>query len=180
MGVIPQKGLFLPKYQTTEDMIVATIKRNKEKQKTYKAEEWDYNTHQLIPAHYEMNRVGYYKKELREDMKSLAYKLKKFAGVTTTEWMVEKNKENKYYHAHLIIHGEDNRSIIETLLRFIGATTQRAEERWIERLKINKTYYRSLDGKWGEIYWTTAYDKDGAYEYLQKTERDFGEKDIFI
>ena len=46
--------------------------------------------------------------------------------------------------------------------------------------KNNKTYYRSLDGKWGEIYWTTAYDKDGAYEYLQKTEKDFGEKEIFI
>lgn len=161
-------------------MIVATIKRSKEKQQHYKAEEWNYNTHQLILAHYEFERVGYFKKELNNDMKSLAKKLKKFAEVTATEWMVEKNKENKFYHTHLIIHGEDNRSIIETLLRHIGATTQRAEEVWIESLKINKTYYRSLDGKWGETYWTTAYNKEGAYEYLQKTEKDFGVKDIFI
>jgi len=175
-----KSGCYYPNINTTEEMIALTTKRSKENQQQYKAEEWNYNTHQLIPAHYKMNRVGYFKKELREDMKSLAKKLKKFAGVTTTEWMVEKNKENKYYHAHLIIHGEDKRSIIETLLRHIGATTQRAEERWIERFKITKTYYRSLDGKWGEIYWTTAYDKEGAYEYLQKTERDFGEKDIFI
>ena len=161
-------------------MIVATIKRTKEKQQHYKAEEWDYNTHQLIPAHYELERVGYFKKELREDNKSLARKLKKFAEVTTTESIVEKNKENKFYHSHLIIHGENNPSVIETLLRHIGATTQRAEERWIERFKITKTYYRSIDGKWGETYWTTAYNKEGAYEYLQKTEKDFGEKDIFI
>ena len=161
-------------------MIVATIKRTKEKQQHYKAEEWDYNTYQLIPAHYEFERVGYFKKELRDDNKALAKKLKKFAEVTTTEWMVEKNKENKFYHSHLIIHGENNPSIIETLLRHIGATTQRAEERWIERFKITKTYYRSIDGKWGETYWTTAYNKEGAYEYLQKTENGFGDKDIFI
>ena len=161
-------------------MIIVTIKRSKENQQHYKAEEWCYNTHQLIPAHYEMNRVGYYKRELQEDMKSLAYKLKKFAGVTTTEWIVEKNKENKFHHSHLIIHEGDNQSIVEALLRHIGATTQRAEERWIERFKMTKTYYRSLDGNWGEIYWTTAYDKEGAYEYLQKTESDFGEKKIFI
>ena len=161
-------------------MIVTTIKRSKEKQQHYIAEEWDYNTHQLIPAHYQMNRVGYFKKELNNDMKALAKKLKKFGGAKSTEWMVENNKENKFYHAHLIIDGEDNRSIVETLLRHIGATTQRAEERWIERLKITKTYYRSLDGKWGETFWTTAYDKEGAYEYLQKTETDNGDKDIFI
>ena len=45
-------------------MKVVTTKRTKEKQQHYKSEEWDYNTHQLIPAHYEMNRVGYLKKEL--------------------------------------------------------------------------------------------------------------------
>ena len=161
-------------------MIVVTIKRSKEKQQHYKAEEWDYNTHQLIPAHYKMNRVGYFKKELQEDMKSLAKKLKKFAGVTATEWIEEKNKENKYYHGHLIIHGEDNRSIIETLLLHIGATAQKAEERWIERFKMTKTYYRSVDGKWGETFWTTAFNKKGAYKYLQKTEKDFGNKQIFI
>ena len=167
-------------YQRLEDMIVVTMKRTKQKQQHYKAEEWDYNTHQLILAHYEFERVGYFKKELREDNKSLAKKLKKFAGVTTTESVVEKNEENKFYHSHLIIHGKDHESVRETLLRHIEATQQRAEERWIERFKITKTYYRSIDGKFGENYWTTAYDKEGAYEYLQKTEKDFGEKDIFI
>ena len=117
-------------------MKVVKTKRTKEKQQHYKSEEWDYNTHQLIPAHYEMNRVGYLKKELQIDMKSLSKKLKKFAGVITTEWMVEKNKENKFFHAHLIIHGGDNRAIIETLLRHIGATNQRAEERWVEAMQI--------------------------------------------
>tara|TARA_B110000503_G_scaffold55606_1_gene89269 strand:+ start:360 stop:845 length:486 start_codon:yes stop_codon:yes gene_type:complete len=161
-------------------MKVVTTKRTKEKQQHYKSEEWDYNTHQLIPAHYEMNRVGYLKKELQIDMKSLSKKLKKFAGVIATEWMVEKNKENKYYHTHLIIHGGDNRAIIETLLRHIGATNQRAEERWVERLLMTKTYYRSIDGLYGETYWTTAYNYKGALDYLQKTEKDFGKKDIFI
>lgn len=161
-------------------MIVVTIKRTKQKQKHYKSEKWDYNTHQLIPAHYEDDRPGYLKQELRDDNKSLAKKLKKFAGVTATEWIAEKNKQNKFYHSHLIIHGQDSNSIIETLLRHIGATNQRPEERWIESFKTTKTYYRSIDGRWGETYWTTAFDKEGAYEYLQKTEKDFGEKDVFI
>ena len=161
-------------------MIVVTIKRNKEKQKTYKAEEWNYNEHRLEPAHYEDDRPGYMKQELRDDNKALAKKLKKFAGVTTTESIVEKNEENKFYHSHLIIHGKDHRSITETLLKHIGATQQRPEERWIESFKITKTYYRSIYGKWGETFWTGAHDIEGAYEYLQKTEKDFGEKDIFI
>lgn len=88
-----------------------------------------------------MNRVGYFKKELNNDMKALAKKLKKFAEVTATEWMVEKNKENKFHHAHLIIHKGRNPSIIETLLLHIGATTQRAQNRWIEAFKISKTYF---------------------------------------
>ena len=157
-------------------MIVVTIKRTKEKQQHYKEEEWDYNKHQLIPAHYEFERVGYFKKELREDNKSLAKKLKKFAGVTTTESIVEKNEENKFYHSHLIIHGKDNRSTTKTLLRHIGATNQRPEERWIENFKITKTYYRNIDGKWGETFWTDAFNIEGAYEYLQKTEKDLGRK----
>ena len=161
-------------------MIAVTIKRNKDKQKTYKAEEWNYNEHRLEPAHYEDDRPGYLKQELRDDNKALAKKLKKFAGVTTTESIVEKNEENKFYHSHLIIHGEDHESIIETLLRHIGATEQRAEKRWIERFKITKTYYRSIDGKWGETFWTTAYDVEGAYEYLQKGETKDGDKNIFI
>ena len=161
-------------------MTVVTIKRNKEKQKTYKAEEWNYNEHRLEPAYYKDDRQGYLKQELRDDNKALAKKLKKFAGVTATESIVEKNEENKFYHSHLIMHGKDHESVRETLLRHIGATQQRADERWIEPFKITKTYYRSIDGKFRENYWTTAYDKEGAYEYLQKTEKDFGEKDIFI
>ena len=161
-------------------MIVAIIKRVKEKQQHYKAEQWDYNSHQLNPAHYKKGRGGYLKKELNNDMKSASKKLKKFAGVIATEWMVEKNKENKYFHAHLIIHGGDNEAIIDTLLRHIVASNQRAEERWVERLLMTKTYYRSIDGLYGETYWTTAYDYKGALDYLQKTEKDFGKKDIFI
>jgi len=161
-------------------MIALTIKRNKEKQNIYQTELWDFNKNQLIPAHYRPSRPGYIKKELRKDLLRLSQKLKKFAGVTATEWIEEKNKENKYYHGHLIIHGEDNRSIIKTLLLHIGATAQKAEERWIERFKMTKTYYRSVDGKWGETFWTTAFNKKGAYKYLQKTEKDFGNKQIFI
>ena len=161
-------------------MIALTIKRAKEKQQQYKAEYWDNNIHQLIPAHYEFERIGYLKKELNDDMKSLAIKLKKFASVTTTEYIAEKNKENKYYHAHLIVHGQSNRAFIETLLGHIRATNQKAEERWIERFKINKTFYRSIDGEYGETYWTTAFDYKGALDYLQKTEIQFGNKEIFI
>ena len=105
-------------------MIVLTLKRIKDKQQHYKAEEWCNNTHQLIPAHYTEDRPGYFKQELRDDIRALAYNLKKFTVITTTESIVEKNKENKYYHAHLIIHGEDNRATVETLLRRIKVSSK--------------------------------------------------------
>tara|TARA_B110000046_G_C12940955_1_gene375747 strand:+ start:632 stop:853 length:222 start_codon:yes stop_codon:yes gene_type:complete len=67
-------------------MIVAIIKRVKEEQQHYKAEKWDYNSHQLDEAHYEKDYPGYLKQEMENDMKSASKKLKKFAGVIATEW----------------------------------------------------------------------------------------------
>jgi len=159
-------------------MIVVTIKRTTQK-KHYQQADWDNNTDSYREGGFTNQRRGMLKKELSKDMWSLAKFLDKRASATT-EIMVEKNKNNEYYHAHLIIHTEAITSAVDTLLSFIGATQQREEERWIESLKIIKKYYRSIDGKYGEIYWTTAFDYKGALGYLQKTEATTGDKQIFI
>ena len=160
--------------------ISLTLKRTREKQQVRRREDWCYNTDQLLPVRYITERPGYKKKEMDVDCKSLKDKLKRFTEAKAAEYVVEKNKADIFYHAHFIIHTEDVKGPVETLLRHIGATQQRAEERWLERCKITKTYYRSIDGKWGETYWTTAFNLEGALEYLGKTETQFGEKKIFI
>ncbi len=159
-------------------MIVTTINRITNK-RHYQQADWDNNTDSYREGSFTNQRRGMLKKEISKDMWSLAKFLGKTASATT-EIMVEKNKSNQYYHAHLIIHTDAITSAVDTLLSFVGATQQREEERWIESLKINKIFYRSIDGEYGETYWTTAFDYKGALDYLQKTEATTGNKQIFI
>jgi hypothetical protein len=160
--------------------IALTLKRTKEKHQIKRVKGWCNQTDQLLPERYVTEKSGYNKKNMDEDCKSLNGKLKRFTNARVSEYIVEKNKDNKYYHAHFLIHTEDIEDVVKTLLWHIGATQQKAEDRWLERHKMIKTYYRSIDAKWGETYWTTAFNLKGALDYIGKTEIHFGEKKIFI
>ncbi|MDA9572157.1 hypothetical protein N9R44_02170 [Flavobacteriaceae bacterium] len=122
---------------------------------------------------------GMYKKQLLKDLFRLAFKIDRVTP-TDTEMIPEKNKDNQYHHAHLLIR---NKAILETaneLLKHIEASGYRIEYRWNERLKRDVKYYRSIDGKSGEVYYTEVYSEKEWLDYIGKTETSSGEKHIFI
>ena len=86
---------------------------------------------------------GMCKKQLLKDLLRLAYKIDKVTP-TDTELIVEKNRENHFYHGHLLIRNEAIKESANELLKRIEASSYRAEYRWNERLKRDVKYYRSI------------------------------------
>jgi len=122
---------------------------------------------------------GMHKKQLLKDLFRLAFKIDKVTP-TDTEMICEKNSDNQYYHAHLLIRNKAIQETANELLKHIEASSYREEYRWNERLKRDVKYYRSTDGKSGEIYYTEVYSEKEWLDYIGKTETSSGEKHIFI
>ena len=122
---------------------------------------------------------GMYKKQLLKDLFRLAFKIDKVAP-TDTEIISEKNRDNHYYHGHLLIRNKAIQETSNELLKHIEASSYRTEYRWNERLKRDVKYYRSIDGKSGEIYYTEVYSEKEWLDYIGKTETSSGVKEIFI
>tara|TARA_R110000796_G_scaffold132843_2_gene248283 strand:+ start:145 stop:606 length:462 start_codon:yes stop_codon:yes gene_type:complete len=118
-------------------------------------------------------------KQLLKDLFRLAFKIDK-ATPTDTEMICEKNRDNHYYHGHLLIRNKAIQETADELLKHIEASSYRIEYRWNERLKRDVKYYRSIDGKSGEVYYTDVYNEKEWLEYMVKTEASTGEKHIFI
>ncbi|MDA7819478.1 hypothetical protein N9866_00885 [Flavobacteriaceae bacterium] len=122
---------------------------------------------------------GMYKKQLLKDLFRLAFKIDKIAP-TDTEMIVEKNRDNNFYHGHQLIRNNAIQETANELLKHIEASSYREEYRWNERLKRDVKYYRSIDGKSGEVYYTEVYSEKEWLDYIGKTEASSGEKHIFI
>ena len=122
---------------------------------------------------------GMNKKQLLKDLFRLAFKIDRVTP-TDTEMICEKNSDNQYYHAHLLIRNKAIQETANELLKHIEASSYREEYRWNERLKRDVKYYRSTDGKSGEIYYTEVYSEKEWLDYIGKTETSSGEKHIFI
>ena len=122
---------------------------------------------------------GMHKKQLLKDIFRLAFKIDRVTP-TDTEMICEKNKDNKYYHAHLLIRNEAIKEPANQLLKHIEASSYKIEYRWNERLKRDVKYHRSKDGKSGEVYYTEVYSEKEWLDYIGKTEICKGEKHIFI
>tara|TARA_R110000737_G_scaffold190808_1_gene212392 strand:- start:704 stop:1153 length:450 start_codon:yes stop_codon:yes gene_type:complete len=118
-------------------------------------------------------------KQLLKDLFRLAFKIDK-AIPTDTEMICEKNRDNHYYHGHLLIRNKAIQETADELLKHIEASSCRIEYRWNERLKRDVKYYRSIDGKSGEVYYTEVYSEKEWLDYIGKTETSSGEKHIFI
>ena len=122
---------------------------------------------------------GMYKKQLLKDLFRLAFKIDRVIP-TDTEMIVEKNKDNQYCHGHLLIRNKGIKETANELLKHIEASSYRVEYRWNERLKRDIKYYRSKEGKSGEVYYTEVFNEREWLYYLGKTETSAGEKQIFI
>lgn len=122
---------------------------------------------------------GMYKKQLLKDLFRLAFKIDK-ATPTDTEMICEKNKDNHYCHGHLLIRNKAIQETADELLKHIEASSYRIEYRWNELLKRDIKYYRSIDGKSGEVYYTEVYSEKEWLDYIGKTETSSGDKHIFI
>jgi hypothetical protein len=122
---------------------------------------------------------GMHKKQLLKDLFRLAFKIDRVTP-TNTEMIPEKNKNNKYCHGHLLIRNKAVQETSNELLKHIEASCHRTEYRWNERLKRDVKYYRSIDGKSGEVYYTEVYSEKEWLDYIGKTEASSGEKHIFI
>ena len=92
----------------------------------------------------------------------------------------EKNRNNQYYHAHLLVRNKAIQETADELLKHVEGSSYKIEYRWNERLKRDVKYYRSIDGKSGEIYYTEINNEKGWLDYIGKTETSSGEKHIFI
>ena len=119
------------------------------------------------------------KKQLLKDLFRLAVKIDRVIP-TDTEMIPEKNKDNQYHHAHLLIRNKAIQETANELLKHTEASSYTIEYRWNERLKRDVKYYRSTDGKSGEIYYTEVYSEKEWLDYIGKTETSSGEKHIFI
>jgi len=144
-------------------MLAATIKRRNRGAKEGKSI-WD---------------KGMSKKQLLKDLFRLAFKIDRVTP-TDTEMIVEKNRDNNYHHAHLLIRNKAIQETANELLKHIESSSYIAEYRWNERLKRDVIYYRSTDGKSGEVYYTEVFSEKEWLDYLGKTETSSGEKLIFI
>ena len=118
-------------------------------------------------------------KQLLKDLFRLAFKIDRLTP-THTEMVPEKNKDNQYYHAHLLIRNNAIQETANEQLKHIEASSYKIEYRWNERLKRDIKYYKSLNGKSGEIYYTEVYSEKEWLDYIGKTETSSGEKHIFI
>ena len=122
---------------------------------------------------------GMYMKQLLKDLFRLAFKIDRVTP-TDTEMICEKNRDNQYYHAHLLIRNKAIQETADELLKHVEGSSYKIEYRWNERLKRDVKYYRSIDGKSGEIYYTEINNEKGWLDYIGKTETSSGEKHIFI
>ncbi len=117
--------------------------------------------------------------QLLKDLKRLAFKIDRTTP-TDTEMICEKNRDNQYYHGHLLIRNNNTEQTANELLKHIQSGSYKIEYRWNERLKRDIKYYRSEYGKSGEVYYTEVYNEKEWLDYLGKTEISTGEKHIFI
>ena len=122
---------------------------------------------------------GMYMKQLLKDLFRLAFKIDRVTP-TDTEMICEKNSDNQYYHAHLLVRNKAIQETADELLKHVEGSSYKIEYRWNERLKRDVKYYKSIDGKSGEIYYTEINNEKGWLDYIGKTETSSGEKHIFI
>ena len=101
---------------------------------------------------------GMFKKQLLKDLFRLAFKIDRVT-TTDTEMICEKNRDNKYYHGHLLIRNKAIQEVRNELFKHIEASSYRTEYRWNEHLKRDIKYYRSTDGKSGEVYYSEVYSE---------------------
>ena len=156
--------LLYPLHNTKRVMLAVSIKRR----------------HRGVKAGKSIWDKGMCKKQLTKDLFRLAFKIDRVTP-TDTEMIVEKNRDNNYHHAHLLIRNKAIQETANELLKHIEASSYRAEYRWNERLKRDVKYYRSINGKSGEVYYTEVYNEKMWLDYMGKTEMSSaGEKHIFI
>ena len=148
-------------------MLAVTIKRRERGNKA------------ITPRGRSIYDKGMYKKQLLKDIFRLAFKIDRVTP-TNTEMICEKNKDNQYHHAHLLIRNKAIQETADELLKHIEASGYRKEYQWNERLKRDIEYHRSTDGKSGEVYYTEVYNEMEWLDYIGKTETSTGEKEIFI
>ena len=122
---------------------------------------------------------GMLKKQLLKDLFRLAFKIDRVTP-TDTEMIPEKNRDNHFFHGHLLIRNKAIQETADELLKHVEGSSYKIEYRWNERLKRDVKYYRSTDGKSGEIYYTEVYSEKEWLDYIGKTETSSGEKHIFI
>ena len=118
-------------------------------------------------------------KQLLKDLFRLSFKID-IVTPTDTEMICEKNRDNHFFHGHLLIRNKAIQETANELLKHIEASSYKIEYRWNERLKRDVKYYRSIDGKSGEVYYTEVYSEKEWLDYIGKTEISSGEKHIFI
>ena len=163
-------------------MLAVSIKRRVKGSKAITSSKWNNNEDKVTPRKVSIYDKGMNKKQLTKDVFRLAFKLDKTTP-TDTEIICEKNRDNQYYHAHLLIRPRHDtgvtQEIVDALKQHIEASSCVTEYRWSERLKRDIKYYKSIDGLSGEIFYTEVFNEKEWLYYLGKTE-PIGDKTIFI
>ena len=110
------------------------------------------------------------KKELRKQIKKQHTKLKKSIPTIVTEFSIEKDKNKKKYHTHLLIHTNHKDILFQQLIKFISAKEWIIVEREDE-LGINTNLYYEATGIYGLIrIHKYPYDMYGWRNYLNKNQ----------
>jgi len=100
------------------------------------------------------------KKNLKRQILTLHRKLKKDDEVWT-EYSIEKNKDGRANHIHLIIHYSDKENLYQYLSRYIG------NGEWKKR-EIGLRVFDECNGKFGLIHTEPIEDEWKYREYINK------------
>ena len=101
------------------------------------------------------------KKILYKQITTLHKKLKKKDEVYT-EYSIEKDKNLKRYHVHMLVKFKDEENMNNNLMKFIGGKT------WIKR-EVGLDTFNECNGKYGLIHTEDIRDENKFRKYINKS-----------
>jgi hypothetical protein len=100
------------------------------------------------------------KKNLDKQIRTLHKKMKK-ESLIYTEYSIEKDKYDKRYHTHLIIHYKDCEKVNKILYKFIGG------KEWSKR-EVGLDVFNNISGIYGVIHTEEIMNENQFRRYLNK------------
>jgi hypothetical protein len=114
---------------------------------------WDYNDK---GSYYNPSSIN-----LNKQIKTLHKKLKK-RDCVYTEYSIERDRNDKKYHIHLIIHYSDEKNLSDTLINYIGGTEWKLRE-------MGLNTFNECNGRFGMVHTENIDDINKYRGYINKT-----------